>query len=525
MKETKKKSGKKWFLGIVVLGIVLGCMALFGKSGGGTALDLSGLEYDPEQVIVGSENVSSPSEGTAGYFFEDGKLLRFYDFETEKTYILCGKANCMHTGEGCAAYVPGYTVDLLGGTAKGVAQVGEYVYFAYLRTEQDETYGYKIPIAYDLVRMDPQTGARKTIVSFPALYHTRGTVTDEGFYTENIDSVSYCNGWAWLNLTMTQPDPMENGVQTGEPAEYGQLTGVNLETGDIVKLTDYTDESEGYVRESFELITPDTIYYSLTRASVKQILWQAELAKYTQEDGTVHIHGQVFDNVSAYWEWCSDQPRTHEYYAYHVDSGETELLHTEQSVELFALGRNPELDSYRKPYMNQASRIWVASGVYQGRVLVGEYLANAQGEYWKDDLAYYLYDLDTGEKTPIYETHNEYPYDTDGAILTDGGILPDGRIFYGLLTGADTIDIYEFDCNTDQARFLFADRYSNKIGEFMVTMFITQSWDGGFLGRHTVHQNNTQTNTMTWISEEDFYAGNFDNIKVHRWAAMNPIFE
>ncbi|MBQ4382694.1 MAG: hypothetical protein II794_08170 [Oscillospiraceae bacterium] len=61
------------------------------------------FRYWPGRSFVETENA---------YIGADGQFLHFWDKETGESGILCAKPECLHNGENCGAYYPGYTSSL-----------------------------------------------------------------------------------------------------------------------------------------------------------------------------------------------------------------------------------------------------------------------------------------------------------------------------------------------------------------------------------------------------------------------------
>lgn len=285
-----KKKTKLLLLLAVVLLFLTGC----GKS---TTLDLSGVDCDPDRYAYGSSAGYNVSVGDVGLFYtnEMGEQIRFYDLEAKQSYVLCSRANCTHMTSKCPAY---FMLNIMGEAADNVVQVGKYIYCTYLANAangqqlMDENGG----AAYQLIRINPADGSRKVIASFPAVHNA--VDGDEVFFASGIGRVEYCGGWAWFDLYMKQPN--QNDIQG---AFYSQLTGVNLETGQVVALNQYESQCNDCIC-AFSTITSDTVYFCRTWNTVPLMTEQEFSDVISRSDSlSITVEDQEFDNYGAYWAW------------------------------------------------------------------------------------------------------------------------------------------------------------------------------------------------------------------------------
>ena len=454
---------KRLFVLLLVLSLLLtGCA-------GSTVLDLSEVESDPDRFVWGSRSDIDVSLGDVGLFYPKSSTLRYYDLDAQEEYILCGRANCLHTGEDCSAYFP---KGMSGDSVDYVAQVGAYIYCVYESATQENWADATIPKSIMLLRIDPGDGTRTVLASFPTGYNV---VEDQDtFLATSINTVGYCGGWAWFRLGMQQPNRLEGGELS-----YPQITGVELETGRTVALNEYNGWDYSILCQC-----PRHIYYERTRYT-EPMLTEEEFYAQADDTGTATINGVVMEDYSDYelWFW-RNIPREYEIIAYSMASGEKTVLFQGETI---AVG-----SSYDVPY-----NIY---GEYQCKALVKEILPDEEGIYSNDHhMGFSLMDVETGDTEPLFEVQNG-----SALAIAQGSmgnlVFSDGKFFYAENMNDETAEIWLYDFSTGENTFLFLD-------DRAITFRIYGQWNGGYFGKHKDHQ---YQEGYYWISQEDFFAGNLD---------------
>lgn len=453
---------KRMFVLLLVLVLLLtGCGA------SSITLDLSGVKTDPERFVWGSVSVVNGtlldvSLGDVGLFYPKENLLYYYDLESRQEYVLCGRANCMHNSTKCEAY---FASDALGNGVGNVAQIDEYLYCTYCGSGTSEL---------ALIRIDLRDGTRKTVASFSTANSVSASDDQNTFFAESFRQVDYCNGWAWFELQMGQRYRTD-----GSALYFKQITGVNLETGEVVALNGCDDWTW-----SLDHICPERIYFSRRRDAVDQVTE----AEYFEQfgDGPAEIDGMHFESYFEYWCWhCNETPDQYELYVYTIGTGETKQLWSGETIYVYS-GQVTQTDVY---------------GEFEGRALMQEFWADEDGNYDENHTAYYLLDMETGEREYIDELLNGHVL----ALTNNMGhaptwVLPDGTFLHMRNVEDGTCDIYAYNFNTGEERFLFNDDPN-------ITFRIYGAYNGGHFGKHCDHQSDM---TFYWISKEDFYAGNLE---------------
>lgn len=458
------KKCKRFIVWCLLMVMLTGCTQ------SAVGLDLSEVKTDPERLVWGSFSDVDVSLGDVGLFYPKNNTLRYYDMETREEYILCPRANCMHNSKECIAYFPS---NLFGQSADGVAQIDNYIYCVYNGITIDD-YAENTAKSIQLLRIDLNRGIREAVASFPcAMILTDGA--DQTFYADGISETNYCNGWAWFYLSMKQHYGLE------EQLEYTQLTGVNLETGEVVALNGYDD----YDYYSFVMITSQRVYYRAIRELVERITQEEWYDRFGDGAGTVE--GITFESYSDYWMWHANETgEEYSYYYYDIQTGETTELLTAETV------------TENTSWVHQAN-IWSIEGEWEGRVLFSELQPDEDGEYSGDHTAYYLYDPQTGE-TEWIDAMADGQALSIAASAKPNPVFPDGSFFYIRYVGEDRCDIYTYNFSTGEETFLFND-------DSKVTFRIFGEYKDGFFGEHADHQ---YQEGCYWISKEDFFAGNLD---------------
>lgn len=422
----------------------------------------------------GSSTDISASLGDTGLFYVKNERLTYYDLEHKEKYVLCNRPNCLHSSEKCIAY---FQTNIMNKSADNVFQVGKYVYCTYSNITVSNQDDANVEKAVQLLRIDLEKGTRDVIASFPSGYDVEEG--SEGFYATNIDSIDYCNGYAWLNLKMQEFDTSGMGKSS-----YIMHCGVNLQTGDIC----YLHENDG-LNYTITAVCPDSVYYFSRTETYPRLSYEEFIEGYGEKQPELS-EGKSFSDYVEYIEWHDvTYVDKYEWFVYRISTGDKISLGN---------GETELIDGYQKiPYGYY--------GEYQGKTLC---MDERNG-----DRILYLIDILSGEKQVISSGNN-----IDMLGIAQGTntnlIFPDGRIFYFTHSQSDctfetqdcTADIYVFDCNTGTSEFLFTDHHN-------ITFRIYGQYNGGFIGKHKDYQIGGKT--YYWISEEDFYAGNLNEMVRH----------
>ncbi len=457
------KKSNVFFAWCVIVLVLAGC------GSPGSVIDLSGVKTNSQRFVWGSNSDITASLGESALFYMKDCLICYYDLEEEEEYILCGKANCRHTSTECSAYFP---CNLIGQSADNVAQIDEYIYCTYLSATLDASESSEFANAVQVLRIDPATGARKAIASFPYFHDAADEA--QAFCATSIGAVQYCNGYAWFDLNLQQRGALEQ-----QGLSFTQLCGVNLETEELICLNQYDN-----CYYSFDAICADTVFYTRFRDTVP-LLSENEFYEMATEEGTVTIDGVAYESYMDYYSWhWRNTPDEYGIYAYHVETGETQLI----------LGGTSEFiqGSYQIPY-----EIY---GAFDGKVLCSA-LVPDETESDEYHTEVYLLNPANGEREKLVE------WKQGGCLSIAQGYKPnlvfsDGTFFYADNMNGETADLYAYDLNAGTSTYLFTD-------DAAITFRIFGEYQDGYFGKHKDHQ---YQEGYYWISKEDFYAGNLDTM-------------
>ncbi len=452
------------FLSVILIAtLLMGCNA-----SNAILLDLSDVKTDPERFVWGSYSDIDVSLGDVGLFYCKDNTLRYYDMEEQDEYILCSRANCRHDSDACSAY---FSSDIYGKGAENVAQIDNYVYCTYSGIIMDD-YESRNGKSLQLLRIDLTDGTRKVVAEFPCVNTLPADADNNAFFAEYIVGVDYCNGWAWCEISMSQPAKTDESELS-----YVQFAGVNLESGEIRVLNKYDDWTY-----ELEFITADNIFLNRRRETDTPLSQNEYYAQYG--DGIANIDGEQLDSYSAYVAWHEKSfPEQYEVYAYDIESGEMQILISELT----------------STSSGDISKLHGVVGAFEGKALFYELQPNESGVCDGNHVAYYLQEMATGEKEWITDLEDGHALNIAGSHYTNK-IFSDGTFFYIRYVGADRCDIFSYNFNTNEEVFLFND-------DAGVTMRIYGEYKDGYFGKHKDHQ---YQEGYYWISKEDFYAGNLD---------------
>lgn len=469
-----KRKLKTFILVIMAAILLTGC-------GEATLLDLSEVQTDPRRAVNGSSTglgaSLTVSVGDVGLFYSQGNLLKFYDTEAGEEYVLCARANCTHASEKCPVYFS-QSVDFT--AAESVAQIDGYIYCSHLTTNGSNRTDAKSVHEYQLLRIDPATGTQKTITAFPRLPVVTHGVEDH-FFASSISGIDYCNGYAWFELTMSQP------VKADEDAvslSYTQITGVNLETGEVITLNGY--DEFGY---SLVMVGSDHVFYTRTRDTVPLLSEDDFYSLFDQDANSATIEGKVFATYYDYWMWqVNECPDEETLYCYDLATGKAQEIYSGLTTKIG---------------WTQCSLVGV-EGAYGGRIMLRKYIPEENGEYLQGKVkgrrcVLYMWDPLDGSKEIVAELERGGTlYIAQGSKINS--FFADGTFFYLENMNEETADIWLYDANTGTSTYLFTD-------DVAITFRIIGEYNGGYIGKHKDHQANEG---FYWISKEDFFAGNLD---------------
>ena len=231
-----------------------------------------------ERCVHGASSMTKICVADAGVFYIDsnaiGKLLCYYDYDSDAKFVLCSAPECSHSDEECAAFRPaGVSID-------GFACYDGALFL--LQEKQEE-------LAYQLIRMDVNC-QNQTVLA------TLGS-TDGGEVSGISDSY-YCGGYAWVHANYERYDKSTNSMEFAQ-----QLMAICLADGKITPLTDLLTEADGLRYLSFAAIS-DTAAAWDVECYAEQPMSQQEYLEQTGEiEGFADYLEQFYDNAKIERTW------------------------------------------------------------------------------------------------------------------------------------------------------------------------------------------------------------------------------
>lgn len=166
-----------------------------------------------------SEHFGKLSVGETGALrLKDGKLL-FFDYQTEKDYVICSRSNCSHNDSSCNGSYNGHN------GAVGLAEYGGKLYCFVEASEKN---------VYELVQMDLDGDHRKVIVEID-----RGN-SEPGNWEADLSLIgTYYAGDKAITILDWMYHPLDDSE---ENISTQQCIAVDLKSGKIIEVTPRQEE-------------------------------------------------------------------------------------------------------------------------------------------------------------------------------------------------------------------------------------------------------------------------------------------
>lgn len=467
-KGDSKMQKKKWWL-MIVLGIV-GIFAIcLLKSCNRTI-----TEYDKNSTqsfahpLVYVKGVSSKI-GTqefctteAGLFYANGNLLRFFDLEEKKRYILCTETVCSHNSSSCPAWYE------KPGDMEGIAVHNEKIY-AFVKNQKNNT--------YELTEMNMLAKDRKIIASLPIGNYEVGE-----WYLNGFDEVYYCGDMVWATLVMEYIASEEEGSL--HTKLINKSIGISLKTGEIKELHE-TYEDDANPIWTFEAFSEDKIVLR-EETWVNDVLSEKEFrTEYTKSPENFNIPDDwqnKFSEEGAMWiygyeRYLEYQKKVYNYYLLELEDMSMKLLFQEEPYEEF----------WEDGMLNLRMSNYRFRGWNDGKLIVEDFMLES------DMGAIYTVNEDNGSMELLLEI------ESGGIVAIEQGDFMDGLLVANYIDDGKC-NICHYDYQTEELKFLFEDVQEisfRPIGE-------TSKY---FIGRMN------ESASLGVIEKQDYYAGDFDKMK------------
>ena len=444
---------------------------------------------DPNAVSKAGDNDSYAAIGENAWFYYDGHLVKYYDPTLKKSFVLCSRSNCLHTGRNCDAW---FGNDAFGESAiVGVAAEDNYVYV--LSTGETEgSFDRERPVNYQIIRIDPSDGTRKVIAELNNSLYDKPGDGKESLINFDCGNVYVCNGILWLKDQL-----MSTPGETVDDADvrWTQNIGVDLNTGKTINIGSRDYECR--------LLTMGSGYVTYVHDEYDDtVLSREEFYDLLTEKGRVEYNGSKYNDYTVYLNAVKrNNGATCKFYLYHLNDGTTEELFESTTVQVPAF-----IDPTVIIQVSQKT----VFGSHNDLLLIQEYLPDKKGEYSLRHIRASLYNIKDRSLEQFFETDNGQMPST----MIDGlnGILADGSvIIYQYSEDGTKTEDWVYNVETKELKYIYT---KDDVGYSFRPEGI---WNGGFIG--TVYQLNGFPEgahgdyfpmSYAWISREDYLSGNMN---------------
>lgn len=411
-----KKTWVKVLCGVISLTIISAVILNLFKSGpiSESSILLNSSGYD--DLVLGADEMGQVySICEHGIFYQKNNLMRYYDFEANKSYVLCDKPNCNHLNKSCGAWYENMLA------ATGLALYGENLYVVKCNSEYN---------TYEIISMDMTGGSQKVVYSLDIGDMKPGEwVMGLGA----IRRVYYAGGMAWFSAQYQYVG------EAGESGEFysERIIGVNLRDGKAVMLNELSRDNAEYhiqlVSEDYVLIRKDwSALEQLSQRAFNEALLQGEYAEFSN----------AVDPYYEYQLWyLENRDIMFSYLIYDVNSGE--MSEFDSGKFKVTYDENGHVGGILPKY--------TFKGIYDGKLIYG--IPDYEGYS-----PVYIFDIKSNESEQILDIEN------GGTLLTamSGDVMSsvthDGKILYCLYTENETAKIYYYDLKTKEHVELFEDK-------------------------------------------------------------------
>ena len=480
---------KKWFKRAVLAAVVLAvgvaavCVALSHRSLGFANLgDIS----SQEELVMGASRggIYYMNVNDTGIFYLDGDFMKYCDYDSGKSYVVCDKANCLHVTSECGAYLK---------DAAAFAAYGGYLY-AFVVNETENT--------YELLRMDMNGQNRRVVTSF-----------DLGSYGENewylastfVGNVYYGYGRAYVPLEYKQM-PGADGRSSNRPSRL-QLVVVDLDTG-AQKLL-FEDEflaSEHSLEWS--AISEDLVAITFIRN--KDRLYGDALQQ-AVDAGELDYLYEMMDGLPSEWASLWNENDLALFYHHYASFFVTE---NKLSIYVYDFSSDTLTEVIQEPLSilfaeNEFPAGWFQPvficGLYEDSLLLCRHERDETGTTFnttllradRDGTLEELLQIDSGGPVSFYF----------GTASASHQVLSDGTMIYTHRDeNVDGVEIRCFDLTTGSDRLLYVDSCPN------ITFRFLGETEDAYIGEMvTVDSSGTVSSQGAFlIAKTDYLAGNLD---------------
>jgi len=409
-----KKTWVKVLCGVIALIIISAAILTLFKSGpiSESSILLNSSGYD--DLVFGADEMGQVySICEHGIFYQKNSLMRYYDFEANKSYVLCDKPNCKHSDSSCGAWY-GNMLD-----ATGLALYGENLYVVKRNSERN---------TYELISMDMTGGSQKIVYSLDI-----GDMEPGAWVLSTIRRVYYAGGMAWFSVQYQYVG------EAGESGEFysERIIGVNLRDGKAVTLNELSRDNAEY---TIELVSKDYILIckdwsaleKLSQRAFNEALLQGEYAEFSN----------AADPYYEYQLWyLKNRDLMFSCLIYDVNSGE---------MSEFDSGK-VKITYDENGLVSGSLPKYTFKGMYDGKIIYG--IPDYEGYS-----PVYIYDVKKNGSEHILDIENGGTLITAMSGDVMSSVTHDEKILYCLYTENETAKIYYYDLKTKEHVELFEDK-------------------------------------------------------------------
>lgn len=422
---------------------------------------------DSDELVRGvSEMQTTYCINDFGMLYPSNSTIKYYDFATDTSYILCDKANCRHENDKCSAWYEDHTF------LRGLALYQNHCYM--FRYQIDDN-------SWELIQTDLTGSDRKTIARLDG----GSQDGDGGWLLASVNEAYYIGDIVWYSADYTYAD------KAGVTAGCRQYGGINLTDGSQTILNELTLDD---IQFELEAITKK--YIVLMKRSSEMELLSKSAFEEERKNGTF---GTLFDD--------SEDPY-YDYYRkwrpYHCNMTDTYLRYSIETGEFSVLDTLPtSFHTDEEGAVWQFNIQYSFNGEYDGKLLCNQTnWNNTEDPLNECDL--FLWNIENNTRTDVKSWHGGLAlYGGDGEYSPN--IYNNSKFLYVTYEGnTGPLDYFEYDLKTGESSpKLFDLMYG---GDFHV---LGETPDL-FIARKYTEVMGVPTYEAYKISKEDFYAGKLD---------------
>ena len=456
------KNGRKKLSLLVVVIFVISILCSCGNEG----LSVEITETGADAVVQGADDMDKASVGENGVLRLKSNHLMYFDYQSQKDYVICTRANCKHNDKSCSGWY---------GTYHGANGLAEYCgkLYCFLYNEDKHT--------LDLVRMERDGSKRKVVSEIKCGDNSPGSWSvypsfNETYYTKGkVITI--------LNWIYTSKDESEKDINTN------QCIAIDLESGHITEITEREDKD---VLCHIDAISEDHCIINLSGVTEEPLSDKEFYKKFEagEFDNNKEIKNAEKPYEAYFEEYSYETPWWYRFVLFDLNKNESTLL-KEGNLEK-AVNEDGEYHADFPPFL--------ISGMYKDYAIietVEESLIEDEGVFGVSKNRIYKWDFVNDKKELILDIDNGYGFDAGGL---DAGVVVDKNLLLFLRRKPDMkADYYSYNLDTGEEKKLYEDKRN------VPYRIIGETSD-----RFLYYTCDDVKKSMYMIEKADYYKGNFD---------------